>query len=263
MESGTYRRSRSILVAALITCALIITAIGTPGVAAQPTPVPASEFVRTISVSGTGIVSVTPDTASVTLGMEARNESLQAAQDEVTRRIRAATEVITGLGVAEDDIQTSNYSIYPVPEYDRNGNYVGILHYEVTVTLTVTVRDLDSLGPILEESVGAGVNNIWDISMYVDDTSAPASQARASAMEDARAKADEYARASGVVITGVFSIDETAAPEPKSTEMRTDMPMAADAEAAEESAMPVPINPGQSEIRVDVDVVFTVEQGNG
>lgn len=262
-RSITRSRARSWLVALTMSCALMVTAIGAPGVAAQSTPItpiPESEIVRTIAVSGTGIASTTPDTASVTLGIEARNESLKTAQDDVSRRLTSVTETVTGLGVSAEDLQTSNYSIYPVPEYDRDGNYEGIQHYEVSVTLDVTVRDLDSLGTILDETVSAGVNNVGGISLYVDDTSVAASQARAAAMEDARARADEYASSSGVLITGVYSITETSAPVPKSSEMRMEAPMAAD---AEESSMPVPISPGSSEIRVDVDVIFTIEQGNG
>lgn len=258
-----YSRTKNWSIALTMSLAMIATAIGAPGVSAQPTPIAESDIVHTISVSGTGIVSETPDTARVSLGVEARNESLKTAQDDVSRRIESVTNTLTGLSVGADDIQTSNYSIYPVPEYDRNGNYEGIEHYEVSVTLDVTARDLDSLGTILDETVGAGVNTIGGISLFVDDTSTAASQARAAAMEDARARADEYANASGVLITGVYSIVETSAPQPKSEEMAMDASLMAESDAAGAESRTVPISPGSSEIRVDVNVIYTIEQGNG
>lgn len=229
---------------------------------AQPTPV-AEEPIRTISVRGTGIVSTTPDTASVMLGIQTTNESLQAAQDEVTQRLSNVTQTLTEAGVAEEDIQTAQYTINPIPEYDRDGNYVGIQQYEVSVALTVTVHDLDLLGTLLDSTVGAGVNDIWGISLYVDDTSAAASEARAAAMNEARARAEEYAQAEGLLITGVYSIEEQSAPEPQS--MRMDVAMESDQAATSggAEAMPVPISPGSQEIRVDVQVLYIVEQGNG
>ena len=156
---------------------------------AQPTPIP-GDALRTISVTGTGIVSTTPDTASVTLGIRSTMESLKTAQGDVTRRLTGVTETLTKAGIAAEDIKTTQYTINPIPEYDRNGNYKGISQYEVSVALTVTVRDLDVLGTILDETVSAGVNDVWGISLFVDDTTAAASQARSAAMADARARAE-------------------------------------------------------------------------
>lgn len=247
----------------LLTSLIIATMLVWPPTAfAQPTMI-AEEPVRTITVNGTGVVSATPDTASVMLGIRSTKESLKTAQDDVTRRLVGVTQTLVEGGIAEEDIKTSQYTINPIPEYDRNGNYKGIEQYEVSVGLTVTVHDLDLLGTLLDSTVSAGVNDVWGISMYVGDTSAAASEARAAAMADARARAEEYARAEGLLITGVYSINEQSAPEPKS--MRMDAAMEADQAVGsrEAAAMPVPISPGSTELRVDVQVVYIIEQGNG
>ena len=246
----------------LISVLVSIVALMPSVAAAQPTPV-AGETIRTITVNGTGVVSTTPDTASVMLGIRSTNESLQTAQDDVTRRLTGVTQTLTEAGIAEEDIATAQYTITPIPEYDRNGNYKGIQQYEVSVGLTVTVHDLDLLGTLLDSTVNAGVNDVWGISMYVDDTSAAASEARDAAMADARARAEEYARAEGLLITGVYSINELSAPEPKSTRMDAAMDVDYESASGAAEAMPVPISPGSTEIRVDVQVVYEIEQGNG
>lgn len=239
---------------------LVLCILLTPHAGAQSTPeTPVN--IRTISVSGTGKVNVDPDTADVVLGVETTNTSLETAQTEVTRNLGSVTEVLTGAGVAAEDIVTSSYNIYPVPKYDRDGNYEGVSGYQVSATLTVTIRDITQVGAILDAAVEGGATGVFGVSFYVADPAGPAREARTLAVEDARAKADEYATASGVLITGVYSIVETSAPEPAAREQEFDV-AAARSEAPAE-AQPVPISPGQSEIRVDVAIVFEVEQANG
>ncbi len=263
MQSGIKSRPSGALLFPFLMALIVATVALLPSVAAaQSTPV-AEETIRTITVNGTGVVSTTPDTASVMLGIRSTNESLHTAQGDVTRRLTGVTQTLIEAGIAEEDITTAQYTIIPIPEYDRDGNYKGIQQYEVSVGLAVTVHDLDLLETLLDSTVDAGVNDVWGISMYVDDTSAAASEARTAAMADARARAEEYARAEGLLITGVYSINELSAPEPKSTRM--DAPMDVDYEAASGAAeaMPVPIGPGSTDIRVDVEVVYIIEQGNG
>lgn len=262
MSSVTRHRSsrpnhRLSIVAAL---ALMLSILLTPHAAAQSTPETPAD-IRTISVSGTGRINVDPDTADVALGVETTNTSLEAAQTQVTENLTAVTTVLTDAGVAAEDIVTSSYNIYPVPEYDRDGNYEGVSGYQVSATLTVTIRDITTVGTILDDAVAGGATGVFGVSFYVADPAGPAREARSLAVEDARAKADEYATASGVLITGVYSIVEASAPEPAAREQDFDI-AAADA-AAPSEAQPVPISPGQSEIRVDVEIVFVIEQANG
>lgn len=239
---------------------LMLTVLLTPHVGAQSTPETPAD-VRTISVSGTGKVNVDPDTADVALGVETTNASLEAAQTEVTENLASVTTVLTNAGVTAEDIATSSYNIYPVPKYDRDGNYEGVSGYQVSTTLTVTIRDITRVGAILDAAVAGGATGVFGVSFYVADPAGPARDARTLAVEDARAKADEYATASGVLITGVYSIAETSAPEPVARDQDFEVGTA-DAAAASE-AQPVPISPGQTEIRVDVQIVFEIERANG
>jgi uncharacterized protein YggE len=233
-----------------------------PFAAAQSTPEPGEEPIRTITVNGTGVVKVDPDTASINLGVISNNESLEVAQQEVSEALEATTQTLTDLGILPEDIATSSYNIYPIAEYDRDGNYVGIERYEVSSGLTVTVRDIDSVGTVLDSAVQAGVNNIWSISFYVDDPAEATAQARRSAVEDARGKADELATAAGMVVVNVVTINETSAPDPAS--LNYDLGRGgAEADMAMEQAASVPVSPGQTEIRVEVSIVFEIEAAAG
>lgn len=259
--SSSSRRNPATIFLVLMAIVLAATAAWAPAAAAQPTPIP-SDALRTITVQGTGIVSTTPDTAAVTLGIRTSNESLKAAQDDVTGRLTTVTETLTGLGIAAEDVKTSSYNINPINEYDDDGNFRGIRGYEVSVSLRVTVRDLDSLGNVLDQSVDAGVNDVWGISMYVNDTTEAANQARQAAMADARSRAEEFARSEGLLITGVYLITEDSAPAPPTQRSTQDASYTMEADMAEANT-PVPISPGSTDVRVDVTVVYIIEQGNG
>ena len=251
------RRSRRFGVLTLVLLGSLL--MLSPVVAAQ-TPEAGQSVTRTITVSGVGVVTLDPDTADVNLGVVANDESLEVAQAQVAESLTAITESLTDAGIASEDIQTSSYNVYPVAEYDRDGNYVGIERYEVSAGLTVTVRDIDSVGTVLDGAVAAGANNVWGISFYVNDPSAAASQARQAAVEDARSKADQLATAGGMVVVNIVSIDETYAPDPAS--MQFDYPVAADAEMSGRGGA-LPISVGQSEVRVEVQVVFEIEAAAG
>ena len=257
--SPVHRRSiiRSGLLVTLV--AALLASVG-PSAGAQSTPVPTTPpSVRTISVTGEGVVRLDPDTADVSLTVQSISTSLKTAQDNVTEGLTSLTDVLTEAGVAADDIATASYEIFPQNEYDDNGNFEGISGFIVTATLTVTIRDIDTVGTILDAAISGGATGVNGIRFYTDDPSAPASEARAMAITNARTKADELAAAAGAQIVGVYSIVETSAPPPQPYEFEAaDVAMASGAAEARQ----VPISPGQSEIRVDIQVVFEIEPEN-
>ncbi len=257
MRTRTWRLATALLTLMTLTMSLAFSSIAS----AQATPDATDEVTGTITVDGTGTVTIDPDTAQVELGVMANNESLEEAQSTVSEGLAAVTEALLDAGVLAEDITTSSYSVYPVAEYDRDGNYVGVSRYEVSSGLTVIVRDTDSVGTILDLAVDAGANNVWGISFYVDDPSEAAAQARTMAVEDARAKADQLATASGSVVTGVVSIYETSAPP--SVPMPYYESAGMGGAAMDQASMPVPVNPGQTEIVVTVQVVYQIAPANG
>lgn len=247
------RSALVVLMLLLVTAPMMVSAQnGTPEIADDQ---------RMLVVSGTGIVDLDPDTADVMFGILTQNESLETAQDESSTRIQNIMDVFTAANVSKEDIQTSYYDVSVINEYDRDGNLIGVQGYEVRTALTVTIRDLSIVGSVLDEAVGAGANEVGSIYFYVENTDEAASQARVKAIENARAKADEMAGAAGVIVTGVYYIEEVSAPQPDS--MDYDVAPAAADESAESAPREVPVSPGQTSITVNVQVVFEIEQPRG
>lgn len=266
---GHHRRERlgrpgasAAVLAALLIAALAAIATGGASrpfaVAAQDQAGPTPEAqVRTVAVNGSGRVQLAPDTASVVTGVDISDRSLAAAQAEATEKMAGIIQAARDAGIAEEDIQTTSYNVNILREYDRDGNLSEITGYQVANQVALTVRDVSTLGALLDAVVAAGANDVYGVGFYVDDPSAAASQARTQAVEDARAKAEELASAAGTRIVGVLTIAETSAPPPAPVEYER---AAAEDTSSSGAAEPVPIQAGTSEVAVDVGIVFELAE---
>ena len=123
-----------------------------------------------------------------------------------------ATDVIAAVrdqGVAQEDIQTSDYSIYP--EYDYSGQSGAHRRYRVTNMLQVTVRDIDQSGAVIDAATAAGgdASQVGGVSLVIEDDAGLIQQARESAWQDATVKAEQLAELAGVTLGAPISITET------------------------------------------------------
>lgn len=182
------------------------------------------------------------------MGVNMIDKTLGAAQEKATAQMTAVIAALKEAGIDERDIQTVNYSVNILQNYDSNGNPATIEGFQVSNQVNVTIRDLTKLGSILDTVVGQGANAIYGISFYVNDPTSAASQARALAVTDAKKKADELATAAGMTVGRILSISESFSPSPAPY-------YAARAETADMSSA-VPIQAGTSSIQVDVQVVY-------
>ena len=234
---------------------LVAVALGTAasgGVAAQDaTPGPETPAPATIYVSGEGRVTIEPDTASVVAGIDVLRPTLADAHTEATTQMEAIVAAILAAGIEERDVKTVNYSVNIIRDYDEQGNPAEIQGFQVSNQVAVTIRDIDALGGILDSVVGAGANNIYGVSFYVDDPSAAASQARRQAVEDARTKAGELADAAGTTLGRITNISESYGPPPVPV-----MYEGRAADMAQGSGGAVPIQVGTTEVIVTVQVTF-------
>lgn len=249
--------TRTLRTAAIAVLAML-TLIATPVfAAAQDYPEPQA----TISTSGTGIVQVEPDKATFSVGMEARNENLKPAQDEVTNETNAITSALLEAGVEEKDIVTSSYQVTPENKYDRNGNFIKIDSYVVRLTLTITARDIDLVGDLLDKTVTLGADYVSSISFGVSDPNPHIQEARMLAIADAKLKANDYATGSDSTIIGLFSLYESSSPAPTAQDsMETQSESAAPmSDAAEMKENPVDISAGSTTIVVRVETTWTIE----
>jgi hypothetical protein len=163
--------------------------------------------IRTLNVSGTGTVELEPDIARVNIGVRSQSEDIAEALDDNSAKANAIMQTLVDLGVAEKDIQTSNFNIYPqqtqpaLPEEESQQTFV------VENTVSVVVRQLDSLGEVLSAVVREGANTISGVTFNIEDPEAAAAEARQLAIEDAQAQAEAIAEAAGVKLGAVQSIN--------------------------------------------------------
>lgn len=235
--------------------------VATPLVSAQQDANLFPEPQRTISTTGSGIVNVEPDMATFSVGMEARNEEMKIAQDEVTDEANAITAMLIEKGVAEEDIRTSSYQVTPENKYDRNGNFVRIEHYVVRMTISITVHDIDLVGELLDESVTLGADSVSRITFSVSDPDPYIQEARKAAIADAKQKAEDYAIGSGSELTGLFSLYESSSPQPtaRESEAAPMMESAADVDMASSESNPVDVSAGTTTIVVRIETTWTIE----
>jgi uncharacterized protein len=152
---------------------------------------------RTIAVNGTGNVYADPDVAYINIGVHTQNADPKIAMASNTSQAQAVIDAIKEIGVADKDIQTSNFNVYPSIQYGPNGETLDTI-YMVDNTVYVTVRDLTKLGEMLETVVSSGANNINGITFDVLDKDTLAAEARKKAVEDAQKQAQDIADAAGV-----------------------------------------------------------------
>ena len=200
-------KTKFFFLSAVLVLAIALAACGPSNITVQTQP-----QLRTITVTGTGLITVTPDIAYINIGVHSQDLSAAVATADNGAKAQAVIAAIKALGVADKDIQTTNFSIYPQQQYDKDGNMTGII-YMVDNVVTVTVRDLTKLGGLLDASVTAGANSINSISFDLADKTDALSQARSAAVTNAKQQADQLTSATSVSLGDVQTIsyyDNTA-----------------------------------------------------
>lgn len=211
-----------------------------------------------VNVAGEGEASVAPDMAILTFAV-VRNAQTAAAA--LSANSAAMNEVLSALksgAIADRDMQTSNFSIYPQYQHNEPKNGVmeppKVVGYEVSNTLTLKVRDLKKLGGIIDQSVKLGVNQGGQIAFTNDDPAKTMAEARKAAVADALARAKTLTEAAGVKLGRILEISENAMrPMPPQPMMRMSM-------AKEMAADAVPVAGGENTYNVTVNVTFALEQ---
>lgn len=249
MKEFMTMKTKSMFVAAVALLALVLSACGptTINQEAQPT-------VHTLSVTGTGQANLVPDIAYIYLGVHTEKPTASDAMAENNTQTQQMIDALTGFGIDKKDIRTTNFSIWPTDKYDpQTGTPTGEKVYSVDNTVYVTVRDLKKLGDLLDTVVSAGANTVNSIQFDVADKDAALKSARADAVKDAEAQAQELASAAGVAIGEIQSIgffDNQPVPlfEGKGG-----------GGGAVAQAASVPIQPGQLTITVTVNVTYAIK----
>ncbi|MBM3151659.1 MAG: DUF541 domain-containing protein [Chloroflexi bacterium] len=236
---------RSHIPVLLLALAVLASACSPTALTVEPQPQP-----RTMTVTGSGMVELIPDVAYIYIGVQTKNASAAEAVAENNSLAGRVAATLAGFDIASEDIQTTNFSIWPSDQYDENGNKTATL-YVVDNTVYVAVRDMEIIGDLLDAIIRAGANSINGIQFDVEDKGPAISQARLAAVADAIQQAEQLAEAAGVtlgevqIISYYDSIPVSYADYGKG--------------GGYVGAMSVPVSAGQTQVTTTVTIVFELK----
>jgi uncharacterized protein YggE len=163
---------------------------------------------RLLSVTGTAEIKAVPDRAELSSGVVTRAPRAAAALASNASAMTAVFDTLKRAGIAEKNIQTSNFQVAPQYSAEKPGAAQRIVGYEVSNTVSVTVDGLDKLGPTIDALVAAGSNQIEGPTFSIADPKPLLAKAREEAVKDATARAQAYASAAGVTLGPITAISE-------------------------------------------------------
>lgn len=206
-----------------------------------------------ITVNGTGIVSLKPDTATIILGVSEAAKGAVEAQSTVNKKIDAIKKALAKAGAKESDISVSDLSVWGNYDYS-DGQEQKLVGYTASHTLNIKTSDMAKVGPLIDAALSAGANQLQGVTFSVKNNDAAYDQALKLAVEKAREKAEVLAAASGVKLGAVQALTEVAdyGYSPYVTAKYAEADMAA-------GAMPTQVDIGMVTVSATVTVVFGLE----
>ena len=215
--------------------------------AAAPLAIADDDRQRVITVVGRAEAQAVPDIATLSIGVETEAKTPGEALSKNAERMTATMKRLKDAGIADKDLKTSQLGIWPVfAERQQPRETVG---YRASNRLAVTIRDIDRLGTLLDETVADGANSVNGPTFSIADPEPLLAAARTAAVKDAITKAERYAAAADVELGDVISIDESGGRAPIiSRQMR-----------AETMAASTPIAPGENTIAASVTMTFEID----
>ena len=208
----------------------------------------------TIRVSATGEASAQPDRAFIDFGVETQAATAQAASAENARRMEQVIAAVVRAGVARQDVQTRDYSVFPVYEQPAPGRETvepRIVGYRVTNTVSAQTDDVRRVGALIDAALGAGANRSYGLRFGFRDPSRAQAEALRDAIRRARAEAEVIAQGLGVTLGRV--VDASTASQPRAFPVMAEARMMADA-----AAVQTPVEPGRQQVQATITLVYQV-----
>jgi uncharacterized protein YggE len=202
----------------------------------------------TITVTGSGEISVSPDEAVLVLGVETEASEASAALTQNDEEMQAVIDALVKAGVAEKDIQTELFSLQPRYSQPQQGSVQEVIGYTATHLVSVLVSDVGTVGAVVDAASQAGANRINSIQFDVGNPGQQLDQARSAAWDDAQQKAEQLAGLAGAKLGAVESISEGSA-----------APGIVEAAALGLGGGGAPIQPGQLTFSVQLEVKWALQ----
>lgn len=206
---------------------------------------------RTISVTGHGELAVAPDMAYVTLGVMTSAGDAKTAMQENSRVVSQVVDALLAQGIAQEQIKTSLVSLYPIFPPAGPGpetNQTAVAGYRAQNNVTATVKDLASVGKVMDTALGAGANQMQGVRFAVSEDSKLRDEVLKKAILDGQHKAAVLAQSLGGKLGKVQTVSESGRPYPV---------YAANAMAKIDAG--VPVYGGTLMYNVDVSMTYALE----
>jgi uncharacterized protein len=187
--------------------------------------------------------------AMVTLGVQTIGTTVQQAVNEASETMDAILDALAEQGIEDRDIQTVGYNVWVDMPFGPERTPGQEPSYRVNNDVRVTVRDIDDLGPVLEAAIEAGANAIHGVSFGLAEPEELEAEARESAAENARDRAEALAELHNVQVGPVVSISEVI--------MGGFVPQAF--ERMDMGGAGGPISPGELELSLQLQVVYAIQ----
>jgi len=209
---------------------------------------------RTISVTGQGEVTASPDLAVVTVAVETTGPSATAAVGENAKRSAAVVNALKGLVGKDDKVTTSRYSLEPHYQSSKPGEAIEprIVGYVARNEVQVETHKIDGVGALIDAANSAGANRVSGLQFTLSNRNEQLRAALEKAGSEARAQAESVAKALGVTLKEVASATASTGPviQPRYFERGV---------AAMEARAPTPIEPGTVSVSATLQVAYTIE----
>ena len=231
----------------LVVAAAIVAAAN--GAAAQA---PTAQGPRIVT-TGQAQRMVTPDRATVFVGVQSRALTAAAAAADNARRQKAIIDTLKAMGIAADQIGTENYSVSPEMRYDPPGSTPRVTGYVVSNSVRVELKRIDQVGQAIDASLAKGANEISGVQFAASEAVDARRLAMADAVKSARADAEALAKAAGGSLGALIELSSSA-PEYRPV-------MGAVAMTSAVVRAPTPIEPGQQTVSATVSAIWQFVPG--
>ncbi|MNJ98067.1 26 kDa periplasmic immunogenic protein precursor [compost metagenome] len=143
-----------------------------------------------ISVSGEGKISVTPDRADITVGIENVGADAAEVKKKNDATVDAVIKYLKSIKLPAEDYQTQRVSLNR--NYDNTKKKYSFV---ATQTIVIRLKDITKYDAMMMGLVDAGINSIQGIEFKTSKQAQYESEARVKAVEQAKLKANDYAAA--------------------------------------------------------------------
>jgi uncharacterized protein YggE len=222
------------------------------------------------TTDGEGEAQAIPTEAQLQLGITRKGKTVDEVKNAANQIINTLTKELKDAGIAEKQIKTTNYSLYP--EYDTIRPLVApllapatdsssrsplavvpdqnVTGYTVSINMQVTADSIEKANKAMDLATKAGANQIGGVQFVLSDETKDKlrSEARTEAIAKAKQKAKDISRAAGIRLGRITNIYESNSDQPQ--------PMMYSQKSIESGAGDTELNPGQTSIKITVTLTY-------